>query len=154
MRQITDDMIEKILKGGGLDLEGFLLGLERGLFTDKKKTRPTILIAVSKDGRKTLSQEVTQVSQDQVKLAIENILQDINSSTYLPKSAYKNGIRLDTEHRCQNQRCNPAGLRRLLFVSAGPMAQAMQIKCKCGWMNTFWKNRIDFDEYGAIQMKT
>ena len=153
MRQITDEMVRTLMRGSGLDFEGFLVSLAGGPFTDRKQNQKTILNAVSNDGRKILSRPVTPVNQIQVKIEIENILQDINSSTHLPESAYSNGIRLDTEHRCQNQRCNPAGLRRLLFVSAGPMSQPMQIKCKCGWINTFWNNRIDFDEYGAIQMK-
>ncbi len=153
MRQITDEMVRTIMGGGGLTFEGYVLHLRGGPFTKTKQNWPTTLIAVSSNSLKTLNREVTPVIQVQVKRAIENILQDINSSTHLPESAYNNGIRLDTEHRCQNQRCNPAGKRRLLFVSAGPMVQPMQIKCKCGWMNTFWKNRIYFDEYGAIQMK-
>jgi len=83
-----------------------------------------------------------------------NILSDINSSTHLPEDALKNGIRLDTEYRCQNQKCNPAGKRRLLFICMGPIVQTIQIKCYgCGLLNTFWKNRIDFDEDGVLFMK-
>lgn len=154
MRQITDEMVKTIMGGSGVQLEGFVLSIDVGSFHKKKSKKNNSLFAISQDGQKTFIRYMTRVSQAQVKLAIERLLQDINSSTHLPESAYNNGIRLDTEHRCQNERCNPAGKRRLLFVSAGPMAQAMQVKCKCGWMNTFWNNRIDFDEYGALYMKT
>lgn len=155
MRQITDDMVKTLIDGGGLSIEGFLLSIKTGPYSHLKSRQNlgTSLQAISRDGRKTHTRKVVPVSQVQVKLAIEDILQDINSSIHLPESAYKNGIRLDTEYRCQNQKCNPAGKRRLLFVSAGLMMQVIQIKCNgCGLLNTFWKNRIDFDEYGALRM--
>jgi len=143
------------MKGGGLTFYGYVLSLGGGPFKEKKQNRPTILSAVSNDGLKTLKQNlIAPISHEQIKLAIGYIIQDINSSTHLPKSAYKNGIRLDTEHRCQNQKCNPSGKRRLLFMSAGLIDQAIQIKCYgCGLLNTFWNNRIDFDESGALYMK-
>jgi len=144
-------MVKTLIRGGGVRFEGFLLNLKDGPFSTIHRN---MLQAVSDDGQKAFELYMTEVSQEQVKRTIKRLLSEINSSIYLPESAYKSGIRLDTEHRCQNQKCNPAGKRRLLFVSAGPMMQAIQIKCNgCGLLNTFWKNRIDFDEYGAIQMK-
>jgi len=150
MRQITDEMVKIVMNGGGLNYQGFVFHVQD---IGKKWPLSGIVRAISRDGQRIFDYDIALIGRAQIKTAIENILNDINSSTHLPKSAYSNGIRLDTEYRCQNQRCNPAGKRRLLFVSAGPMAQVMQVKCKCGYMNTFWKNRIYFDEYGAIQMK-
>ena len=132
------------MNGGGFQFDGFVLSMDSGSFC---------LFAISQDSQKTFERYMPQVNQAQVKLAIERLFQDINSSTHLPESAYNNGIRLDTEYRCQNQKCNPTGKRRILFVSAGLIDQAIQIKCNgCGLLNTFWKNRIDFDEYGALRM--
>ena len=132
--------------GGGVLLEGFLLSVDTRYSGAELK-------AVSKDGKFTHTRNVKPVTHARLKIAIECILQDINSNTNLPESAYRNGIRLDTEYRCQNQNCNPSGKRRKLFVSAGPIKQPIQTKCRCGLLNTFWKNRIDFDEQGALQMK-
>ena len=152
MRQITDDMVKIIILGGGVHFEGFHLTIIGGWLKGIRQGNK--LRAVSEDGQKNFSRYVTRVSQAQVKLAIERILEDINSRTHLPESAYKNGIRLNTEYRCQNKKCNPSGKRRLLFMSAGLIDQAIQIKCYgCGLLNTFWNNRIDFDESGALYMK-
>lgn len=138
------------MNGGGVRLEGFLLNLKCGPFSTISRN---MLQAVSDDGQKAFEMYMTEVSKVRVKRTIKRLFSEINSSTHLSESAYKNGIRLDTEYRCQNQKCNPAGKRRLLFVSAGLMMQVIQIKCnRCGLLNTFWKNRIDFDEYGALRM--
>ena len=139
------------MNGSGLRCDGFLLSLKHGSFS---AISGNMLQAVSDDGQKAFEAYMTEVSQTQVKDKIKRLFSEINSSTHLPESAYKNGIRLDTEYRCQNQKCNPAGNRRLLFVSAGSLVQAIQIKCTCGLLNTFWKNRIDFDEHGALKMES
>jgi len=155
LRQVTDEMVKTITNGGGIHFDGFIFSIEAGYFLHPKSPQnlETILQAVSSDGKTIHTRGVVLASNNKIKIAIQDILQDIHSSMHLPESVYNNIIRLDTEHRCQNQKCNPAGKRRLLFVSAGPMVQAIQIKCNgCGLLNTFWKNRIDFDEYGALRM--
>ena len=155
MRQITDDMVKMVRTGSGLTVDGWLISLEHPYLVGTGKNKDFKLKAVWKDGSTTLTITIGKFSDVTLKQAIGGIIGDINSRTHLPESAYNNGIRLDTEHRCQNPRCNPAGKRRLLFVSAGPVAQPMQIKCNgCRWMNTFWNNRIDFDESGVLYMKT
>ena len=155
MRQITGDMVKTIMAGGGLVVDGYIIELDYSYNIENVAVsdKDYKLHAVSEDGITTLTTRIGKFSNLTLKQAIQGIVQDINSKTHLSESAFKNGIRLDTEHRCQNSRCNPLGKRRLLFVSAGSMEQPMQIKCKCGWMNTFWNNRIDFDEFGALYMK-
>jgi len=148
---VTDDMVKTLMKGGGVRLEGYLLNLKDGPFSTISRN---ILQAVSDDGQKAFEMYMTDVSQELLKRTIKRLLSEINSRKYISKSVYKNGIRLDTEYRCQNQKCKPNGKQPLLFKTSRPIEQPIQIKCKCGWINTFWKNRIDFDDQGALYMKT
>ena len=100
MKQATDDMVRAIISGGGLSIQGFQLSLKGGKFPDRRQNMPITLNAVTRDGTTTISCEVMSIDPGQVKLAIDKIFQDINSSIHLPESAYKNQVRLNTEYRC------------------------------------------------------
>ena len=73
------------MSGGGIKFEGFIFSLDDGPF-DKSKVQ-----AVSRDGQKTFERYMFRVTQEQVKYTIGLLLVDINSSTHLPESVYKNG---------------------------------------------------------------
>ena len=148
--KVTDNMLEILKSGGSFKFQGWILNAARPRpgRTDRKPGN-FMLFAISPQG------EALELEIGQLNITLENMFQEINSSSYLPESAYRNGIRLDTENRCQSSRCNPSpgGKPRLLFVSAGQIKQVIQVKCKCGYMNTFWRNRIKLDASGALQME-
>ena len=149
--KVTDNMLEILKSGGSFKFQGWVVtAATRRIPKDGSQA----VFAVSPSGGDALEHFIEQ--GESLDEAVQKIFTEINSSSYLPESAYRNGIRLDTEYRCQNfRKCNPdpKGKSRLLFVSAGKVNQVIQIKCKCGHMNTFWRNRIKLDESGALKME-
>ncbi len=148
--KVTDNMLEILKSGGSFKFQGWVVtAATRGIPKDGSQA----VFAVSPSGGNALEHFIEQ--DESLDEAVQKIFTEINSSSYLPESAYRNGIRLDTENRCQSSRCNPSpgGKPRLLFVSAGQINQVIQIKCKCGYMNTFWRNRIKMDASGALQVE-
>ncbi len=157
--KVTDNMLEILKSGGSFKFQGWILNIATSRVANRESyvfrysvNAPIMLFAVSPQGE-ALELKIKFLSN--IPFVLETMFQEINSRSYLPKSAYNNGIRLDTENRCQSSRCNPSpgGKPRLLFVSAGQINQVIQIKCKCGYMNTFWRNRIKLDASGALKME-
>ena len=146
--RVTDNMLEILKSGGSIKFQGWVVTSATKRFPIRSEYKDKMLFAVSPSG------DALELSIDKLDITLEKMFQEINSRSHLPESAYRNGIRLDTENRCQSSKCNPApgGKSRLLFMSAGQMEQVIQIKCKCGFMNTFWKNRIKIDDSGVLRM--
>ena len=150
--RVTDNMLETLKFGGSLKfMDWIVTAATPRLPRERQHEAAALLFAISPQGD-ALEMSISPLSE--LSAVVEAMFKEINSRAHLPKSAYKNGIRLDTENRCQSSRCNPKGGKsRLLFVSAGRVDQVIQVKCKCGYVNTFWRNRIQFDEFGALKME-
>ena len=152
--KVTDNMLEILKSGGSFKFQGWIVNAARPRLPRETSRRGLMLFSLSPNGE---ALQMPFGSWEYLRDVVERMFQEINSRSYLPESAYRNGIRLDTEYRCQNfRKCNPdpKGKSRLLFVSAGKVNQVIQIKCKCGYMNTFWRNRIKLDASGALKMET
>lgn len=145
-------MIQILKSGGSIRFQGWIVTAAAPRLPKQAPGCGVMLFAISPGGE---AMELPINSGDELTSVLDYMFKEINSISHLPKSAFRNGIRLDTENRCQSSRCNPSpgGKSRLLFVSAGKVSQVIQVKCKCGYMNTFWRNRIGFDESGALKME-
>ena len=151
--KVTDNMVEILKSGGSIKFQNWIVTAAKPRLPKEAPGCGVMLFAISPVGD---ALELPIDPLNELGFVLEDMFKEINSASHLPKSALRNRIRLDTENRCQSSRCNPVsgGKSRLLFVSAGKVSQVIQVKCpKCGYMNTFWKNRIGFDETGALQME-
>ena len=145
-------MLKTLKSGGSFKFQGWILNAGRQRIASKKPHVKVLLFAISPNGD---ALELPVARFGELDTVLEKMFHEINSRSYLPESAYRNGVRLDTEHRCQSSKCNrnPAGESRLLFMSAGKLTQVIQVKCRCGYMNTFWRNRIKLDASGSLKME-
>ena len=151
--RVTDNMIQILKSGGSIKFQDWIVTAAAPRLPKEAPGCGVMLFAISPEGD-ALEMPIDPVSE--LDTVLEKMFQEINSRSHLPESAFRNGIRLDTENRCQSPRCNPSpgGKSRLLFMSSGKVKEVIQVKCKCGYVNTFWRNRIQLDEFGALKMET